>query len=103
MRSIHGHTEAFGQHSPTKQMRSDYYVSGRFYGTLYSLLLVRIHYVMSLNTKYVVRSQQMRSAPLPHYGVLAKCAGLLFTRNNKTSWTDPSVMFKFLCLVLQPS
>jgi hypothetical protein len=34
-------------------MRSDYYVSGRFYGTLYS---IRIHYVMSLNAKYVVRS-----------------------------------------------
>ena len=55
-------------YSPTKQMRSAF---GRFYGTMYSLLPVRIHYVMSLNTKYVVRSQQIRSAPLPHYGVLA--------------------------------
>ena len=38
-------------------MRSAYYVRGRFYGTMYSLLLVHIHYyVMSLNTKYVVRN-----------------------------------------------
>jgi hypothetical protein len=49
---------------------SDYCVSGRFYGTTYLLLLVRI-YPISYDEDH-----QIRSEPLPHFlaleGVLAK-------------------------------
>ena len=47
-----------------KYYSSDYYVSGRFY-------------VESLNTKYEVRSQQIRSVPLPHF--LALMCFVVFT------------------------
>jgi hypothetical protein len=72
-------------HSPTKQMRGDYYVSGRFYGIFYSLLLVRIHYyVTSSNT--VVRNERGRSRK-------TQCLG-----QNAVPWAKRSALGKTQCL-----